>query len=169
MTSGSRTRNASNSQAELRTTEGNGHPLLSLLLALISMLAAAAPPPRRKGSGRTDPWDLGSRDGGRLSAAHYWASRGKRIVPLYGVVRNRLHGVVRGICECRRGAQCPSPGKHPRIREWQTLATTDRDQIDEWWELWPNSNVGELVGDDEVVADIDPRHDGDKSLARLEA
>src|SRR5262249_11635505 len=47
----------------------------------------------------------------------------------------------------------------------------DEAQIHAWWEQWPEANVatrtGEVSGFD--VLDIDPRHQGDESLSRLES
>jgi hypothetical protein len=44
----------------------------------------------------------------------------------------------------------PSPGYH--------LATTDQDQIEEWWQRWPNAMIGARVPDSLIVIDIDPRN-----------
>lgn len=47
----------------------------------------------------------------------------------------------------------------------------DEDEIAEWFQRWPNANIGIVTGSISqiVVLDIDPRHDGAESLARLEA
>lgn len=60
--------------------------------------------------------------------------------------------------------------KMPIIR-WQEfqyrLATTS--EVEEWFRRWPDGNVGVVTGavSGLVVLDIDPKHDGDESLARL--
>jgi len=41
-------------------------------------------------------------------------------------------GILNGICTCKRGAQCPSPGKHPLMFRWQMLASCDKDVIKGW-------------------------------------
>jgi hypothetical protein len=48
-------------------------------------------------------------------------------------------------------------------------AGTDEDQIRAWWSMWPSSNVGIATGSGLVVVDVDPRHDGDRTLADLVA
>src|SRR5690606_41461642 len=37
-------------------------------------------------------------------------------------------------------------GKSPRIKDWQNLATIDREQIIDWWTRMPSSNVGVICG-----------------------
>ena len=41
---------------------------------------------------------------------------------------------------------CETPGKHPRISDWEENATTDSDTIVEWWTRWPDANVGIAAG-----------------------
>lgn len=65
------------------------------------------------------------------------------------------------------------PGrKEPAIKSWPKLATTDLKQIEAWWRLRPNSNVGCACGPGAglFVIDID-RHgvDGEAAFAELEA
>lgn len=85
-------------------------------------------------------------------AALAYAARGWSVVPMYGPGR--------GGCSCRR-ANCPSPGKHPRI-SW-TVATEQAagpDQVETWWRRWPDANVAIATGTVSgiVVLDIDPRY-----------
>jgi Bifunctional DNA primase/polymerase, N-terminal len=48
-------------------------------------------------------------------------------------------------------------------------ATSDTDQIAEWWGgRYAGCNIGGRVPDSMMVLDIDPRHDGDRSIASLE-
>lgn len=62
-------------------------------------------------------------------------------------------------------------GKRPLVR-WQVfqdrLPTTD--EIGDWFRRWPDAGVGIVTGavSNLVVLDIDPRHEGDDSLAALE-
>jgi hypothetical protein len=76
-----------------------------------------------------------------------------------------------GGCACRRGRDCRNPGKHPRITNWQELATTDEVAIREWWGRWPLANIGILTGarSNLVVLDYDPGEEAVESLAVLEA
>jgi hypothetical protein len=58
-------------------------------------------------------------------------------------------------------------GKLPLVKEWQKRATSDEEQIWQWWEKWPDANIGLATGRGMMVLDIDPRHGGDASLSRL--
>lgn len=81
-----------------------------------------------------------------------------------------LHSAVAGVCSCAKGADCPSAGKHPRIKDWETEATTDAAQVSEWAQRWPSGNVGVATGAPSGfwVLDIDGSR-GQESLERLEA
>ena len=82
-----------------------------------------------------------------------------------------LHSIRDGRCTCSKPDTCDSQGKHPRTVNGLKDATTDRYQIADWWRKWPDANVGIVTGAESgiVVIDIDPRHDGDKSLDAIEA
>jgi Bifunctional DNA primase/polymerase, N-terminal len=74
------------------------------------------------------------------------------------------------VCSCWRAADCPSPAKHPYGRlapNGLLSASTDESTIRKWFVDEPQANLG-VVTDKLVVMDIDPRHDGDSSLAELE-
>lgn len=79
-----------------------------------------------------------------------------------------LHSVSGECCSCGK-ADCASPGKHPRTSHGLKDATVDPDTIEQWWTRWPDANIGIVTGEVSgiVVVDIDPRHNGDKSLANL--
>jgi hypothetical protein len=55
-----------------------------------------------------------------------WAARGMPVMPLY--TPNEM-----GICDCRDGAKCKSPGKHPRTYTGLKEATTDAKTILKWF------------------------------------
>jgi len=78
-----------------------------------------------------------------------WIDSGFRVFPLYGIT-DALK------CECAK-ADCGSPGKHPRILEWQKEASNDPAIIKEWWDRWPNANIGLPTGDINgfIVMDLD--------------
>lgn len=86
-------------------------------------------------------------------AALLLAQGGVRVFPCEEVTRCRA-----GTCaEARRqgpGGECPSPGKHPRIKRGVTRATYNHGQLREWADQWPNSNWGQAL-DTRVVVDID--------------
>ena len=69
-----------------------------------------------------------------LSATMEYASRGWPVLPLFEPVGK--------YCSCSEGKECNSPGKHPRIKGGYKSATTEMDQIIEWWTHWPNANIG---------------------------
>lgn len=96
-----------------------------------------------------------------LNAALDYASRGLRVVPLYGIREG-------GGCECRQGKDCPSAGKHPRVNEWERHATTDEATIQSWWQRWPRSNVGVHMGEASNLVDLEcDSDDADQTYARL--
>jgi len=88
-----------------------------------------------------------------------------------------LHNIENGICTCKvtparpkAGAECPSPGKHPRIKTGRAFeaATTDEVQIRKWWAKWPRANIGIATGQQSrlCVVDIDSA-EGAATLMRL--
>ncbi|WP_395819701.1 bifunctional DNA primase/polymerase [Archangium minus] len=97
-------------------------------------------------------------------AVIYASKLGWRVVPLHFVQSG-------GACSCPKGDDCRSAGKHPRLKDWTTEATTDPEQIAAWWRIWPDANVGVVTGSQSgvFVLDVDPRSGGRESLAALEA
>lgn len=96
-----------------------------------------------------------------LGAALKYAELGYRVIPLFGIVE--------GKCECGK-ADCVSPGKHPRIQDWQHKASSEDAVVRRWWGMWEQSNIGILLNPDLVVLDID-RHgetDGYESFRKAE-
>ncbi|MCH8083451.1 MAG: bifunctional DNA primase/polymerase [Myxococcales bacterium] len=98
-----------------------------------------------------------------LQAALMYAARGWLVFPVYEITAS-------GVCACGKGKECDSPGKHPRVSHGLHNATTHPDRIHEWWRRWSNANVAIRTGRESglVVLDVDPRHNGDESLAILE-
>ena len=94
-----------------------------------------------------------------LSDALYLAQRGWKVIP--------LHDMAVGYCSCRKGLNCSTPGKHPRLGKWPEQASCDPNLIAGWWEGWPNANVGVVTGvaSKLLVLDVDPRSGGFESLA----
>lgn len=97
----------------------------------------------------------------RLEAALAYAAKGWPVFPLYEMREGR--------CACG-GAQCTSPGKHPRVREGLYAATTDTGQIRRWLAQWPEANLGVRTGSESglFVLDVDVGKGGDESLFELE-
>jgi bifunctional DNA primase/polymerase-like protein/D5-like protein/primase-like protein len=100
--------------------------------------------------------------GDKISAA--------RIAIGHGLALFLVHGIgTGGACACGDPA-CNSPGKHPVGGGWQSRATHDATVITEQLTVHPTANVGIATGpcSGVFVLDVDPRHDGDKSLEALE-
>jgi putative DNA primase/helicase len=96
----------------------------------------------------------------KKSRALKYAGLGLPVIP--------LHTIVEGHCSCG-DVDCTRPGKHPRTPHGVKDATTDRNQIKDWWGEWPDANIGLAPGRerDLLVLDIDPRHGGNKTLKQL--
>jgi putative DNA primase/helicase len=71
-----------------------------------------------------------------------------------------------GVAVLQLCGKVPYPGTHG-LKD----ATTDLETIRKWWKERPDANVGIPTGSTtkRFVLDVDPRHDGDASLAALEA
>ncbi|MEJ7649406.1 MAG: bifunctional DNA primase/polymerase [Nakamurella sp.] len=64
---------------------------------------------------------------------------------------------------------CRSAGpaaKAPHLPHGHHEATTDPDQVRDWWTRWPDALIGAVVPDTLLVLDIDPRNGG--ALADLQ-
>jgi len=64
---------------------------------------------------------------------------------------------------------CLHPGKHPRTLHGFKDSSNVAEQIKEWWEEWPDANIGVPTGSASglLVIDIDPRNGGDESWEAL--
>ena len=92
------------------------------------------------------------------AAALAYAAMGWLIFP--------VHNIVDSACSCERGAECHSPGKHPRTPHGFKDASTNPAVIKRWWKQWPNANIG-LWCKGLIVVDVDPRSGGEVSLDEL--
>ncbi len=84
------------------------------------------------------------------AALSYAMNAGWAVFPLHSIDDN-------GACSCG-SAECRSQGKHPLTASGFKDATTDKDQIEEWWSTAPEANIGiptgATSGFDVVDADI---------------
>jgi hypothetical protein len=71
------------------------------------------------------------------TALWYAATAGFYVFPVYEP-RGRA-------CSCGN-PECEHPGKHPRTEHGWKGATTDPKQIRQWWERWPDANIGIACG-----------------------
>jgi hypothetical protein len=91
---------------------------------------------------------LGER--GCAEAAAVYAALGYPVVPMHTAQPG-------GRCSCP-DAVCPDSGKHPRLRGWKRLASTDPAVAGEWWRRWPQANLGLATGRRFDVLDLDGEH-----------
>ena len=73
-------------------------------------------------------------------------------------------------CSCLYWKSCDKIGKHPRTRFAVNDSTTDLETIRQWWQRWPDANIGLPTGKESgiFVLDIDPKSGGPYSLEELE-
>src|SRR5690349_8685581 len=86
----------------------------------------------------------------------------------YGCFVLPLHNPLDGRCSCRM--ECSHIGKHPRIAKGWHAASKEPAIVSNWWRRWPEANIGLVCQKNGVfVLDVDPRHGGDETLAKLQA
>lgn len=99
----------------------------------------------------------------KLAAAHDYArTYGWRITPLHNITDE-------GSCSCRKGAKCPTAGKHPRYDNWQRGGSTSAADVQAWWDEHPDANIGIVTDRASGVwaLDVDPEKGGLGSLQDL--
>ena len=79
-----------------------------------------------------------------LEAALEYAQRGWRVFPV------------------KPGEKAP-----PLIADWPNKATTDPEQLTQWWKQWPSANVAIATGKGLVVLDVDYDKGGAYSMRSL--
>lgn len=99
-----------------------------------------------------------------LEYALEYAGRGWPVFPLHTPKTD-------GGCSCD-DRKCSHIGKHPRTTTGFKEATTAPEQIREWWNLWPDANIGIATGHGLLVVDFDIDHEkgkyGDETLTLLQ-
>ena len=99
-----------------------------------------------------------------LAHALNYAEAGYRIFPCHYPILTKNSTPA---CSCNAPASKPCKiGKHPMIRDWPSLASSDPDQVKKWWTTRPDSNIGMLTGAPNGfdVLDEDPKDNGDLAL-----
>ena len=81
----------------------------------------------------------------------------------YGWPLVQIYGMRSGVCMCRKGAECGTPGKHPIHDEWLSHVTTNEDVIASWFEGGQPWNIGLPLGPSSGLVDIE--WDDEKSFA----
>ena len=61
---------------------------------------------------------------------------------------------------------CKRPGKAPLIKDWQNRASSDPEQLAEWYTRWPCANIGLVLGSKTGILAIDV--DGEYGRKKLE-
>lgn len=61
----------------------------------------------------------------------------------------------KGLCDCPKGEDCDSPGKHPRTLAGFKDASTEELAVRRWWKMWPRANVAISIPSGYVVLDVD--------------
>lgn len=111
-----------------------------------------------------------------LATALDYAAHGLYIVPLHEPLFDTAGNLTGCTCEAYKRSEkylawlhlrgqakrfdpnykCRTPGKHPRLSDWETLASKDPDQVRAWWQRWPTANIGLAVGKSGLVTfDLD--------------
>lgn len=80
-------------------------------------------------------------------AALELAGLGFRVHPLYPI-GDHLQ------CTCYN-RDCQTIGKHPRLQDWVTNATSQPSIVALWWDAHPDDGIGIATGDGLVVVDLD--------------
>ncbi len=75
---------------------------------------------------------------GLLNNALMYAGLGWKVFP--------IHSMRSGVCSCDEGKDCGRKAKHPRIGESFNGASSDPQQIKNWWTKWPDANIGVATG-----------------------
>lgn len=80
-----------------------------------------------------------------------------------------VHSIANNICTCGN-TLCKSPGKHPKLADWQSKASSNPADIEALFLHFPQSNIGIVTGETSgiIVLDVDAKNRGVESLATLE-
>ena len=94
-----------------------------------------------------------------FKAALSYANKGFHVFPVHGIRPD-------GRCTCNQTGGC-SPGKHPIPLNGFKAATTDHTQISQWWERFPDANIGVATGPASGLFVVDL--DGEDGVREFEA
>ena len=83
----------------------------------------------------------------KLAQAKLYCKHGLQLVP--------LHSVLKGVCTCRKGKECGSPGKHPRLTSWPSKASSDIAKVESWLKKWTDCNLGVRLGPTSNIVDVE--------------
>jgi Bifunctional DNA primase/polymerase, N-terminal len=103
-----------------------------------------------------------SADNPLLHAALHYAARGIPVLPVHCPI---LRPGREAACSCGDLA-CGSIGKHPITTHGLKDASTNREQLEWWWQRFPRANIGLATGHVFDILDVDG-HVGERSVARV--
>lgn len=92
-----------------------------------------------------------------LTAALWYARSNWHVIPLHEPLFDADGRCSGCTCEAwqrpngKPGYVCTTPGKHPRIRDWENKASIDPAQVRQWWQRWPTANIGIAAGPSNLV------------------
>ena len=88
------------------------------------------------------------------TAPNELAAAASRYASTYDWAVFPVHSIRDGACTCSQ-VDCGSPGKHPRTPRGLTDATKDQQVIKEWWQQWPEANIGVRTGQASGIMAVD--------------
>lgn len=106
-------------------------------------------------------------------SAIWYAQHGWYVVALHAPLFDADGNLTGCTCESwkRRTVKayvCKTPGKHPILKNWEAIASTDPAIINDWWSRFPWANVGIAAGKSGLLAfDVDnykDNYEGEKFL-----
>lgn len=101
--------------------------------------------------------DTTDRAAGLVNAALARAKAGEPVIPIWWTD-------AEGTCSCGDGADCRSSGKHPLTKNGLDDATSDSEQVTEFWKRWPLANIA-VRTDHRPRVDIDLTDVADELVA----
>lgn len=117
-----------------------------------------------------------SRNNELLAAALAYADQGVYVIPLHTPLFDSDGNLIGCTCEAFKRSKkyfewlrskgkdklfdpnfkCQTPGKHPRLSDWEAQASIAPDQLRAWWHKWPTANIGGAPGKSGLVTfDLD--------------
>lgn len=107
------------------------------------------------------------------AAIWYTKVKGWYVVPLHLPLFDEGGNCVGCTCEEWKRRKypdfiCLTPGKHPRLTDWEAKAANDPREVEYWWRRFPNANVGIAAGRSGLLTfDIDLYKDAYQGNALL--
>lgn len=94
----------------------------------------------------------------------------KALVKFRGFAIFPVHFITKtGVCSCSKKKSCSSQAKHPMTKKGFKDASKSLKQVERWWKVYPNANIGIRTGKESkiIVIDTDLSHNGVESFQKL--